>query len=222
MTASMTLGGPQKSETGFDVISPETTGAVERALRRQAERGLLGDAYLEFGVFQGRSLLAACRTLDSLGADGVRMVAFDSFAGVPQPGEHDKAGPLQGGMFACGLEDVKRRLTANGADPARIEFVEGYYKSSLTDALQAGLKIGSVGVILVDCDFYESTRDVLRFVRPWLRAGTIILMDDWNFSGKSPDFGQRRAFGEFLASGVQAEEWFAYSWHGLAFEVTAP
>ena len=53
-------------------------------------------------------------------------------------------------------------------------------------------------VIYVDCDLYESTVPVLKFIKPFLQRGTIIVFDDWNCFHGDPDRGERRAFKEFM------------------------
>jgi hypothetical protein len=55
--------------------------------------------------------------------------------------------------------------------------------------------------VMMDCDFYSSTKTVLEWIRPLLRDGTIFMFDDiWAFMGH-PDFGELRAIREFNAKG---------------------
>lgn len=208
------------TDVEFYPLPPETPAVVQRVLRHQSEAGRLGEAYLEFGVFQGRSLIAAAEALRQLGEEQARIVAFDSFQGIPELGAHDARLPLAAGMYCCSRRDVEMRLAEHGVDCSRIEFVEGYFETSLTDEVRTVLGIARAGVIMFDCDLYESTKAALTFARPLIDVGAVLIFDDWNFSGKSPDRGQRRAFREFAEqSHLGFEEWFSYSWHGQVFSV---
>jgi predicted O-methyltransferase YrrM len=204
----------------FEVLSEDTAQAVRLALERQARLKKLTNAYLEFGVFQGYSMLSAYKTLEALDAKDVRLFGFDSFRGLPAPGPIDDDGYHREGMFSCRREEVEARLAKCGVDMTRITLVEGYYDQTLVPETQSKLDLDSADVVLIDCDFYESSKHVLEFISLFLVDGSILLFDDWNLFERSSDRGQRRAFREFLeATRMRAEALFSFGWHGQSFVI---
>jgi hypothetical protein len=204
----------------FEVLSKDTAQAVRRALERQACLKKLTNAYLEFGVFQGYSMLSAYKTLEALDAKDVRLFGFDSFRGLPAPEPIDDDGYHREGMFSCRREEVEARLAKCGVDMTRITLVEGYYDQTLVPETQSKLDLDSADVVLIDCDFYESSKHVLEFISLFLVDGSILLFADWNLFERSSDRGQRRAFREFLeATRMRAEALFSFGWHGQSFVI---
>lgn len=166
--------------------------------------------YYEFGLATGDSFARCYRTVTSLakhlgyaGAEdfGVRMLGFDSFEGLPEPGESDRRVGWGRGAMACDRERFEQRMDAAGIPRTAYRLVEGFYEKSLTEELRAELADCKPSLVMMDCDFYSSTRTVLEWIRPLLRDGTFFMFDDiWAFAGH-PDFGELRAIREFNAAG---------------------
>ena len=56
------------------------------------------------------------------------------------------------------------------------------------------LELKKAAFVYIDCDLYESTVPVLRFVLPLLQTGTVIAFDDWySFNGDPERGGQLAA-----------------------------
>lgn len=132
------------------------------ALFDEAARRVRGPRplYLEFGVYRGRTLRDWASRLSSPQA---RLVGFDSFAGLPEDWSPD----AQEGTFSVGGPPEI-------ADP-RVSYVVGWFDETLPgwsppdhDQL----------VVNVDCDLYSSTRVVLDWLTPHLRAGDLVYFDD--------------------------------------------
>jgi O-methyltransferase len=81
--------------------------------------------------------------------------------------------------------------------------------------------MGSVAIALIDCDLYDSTRDVMAFLADLIDNDTILMFDDWNCFDGDENRGQRRAVREFLAGspGWRFEDWFSYGDYGQVFLV---
>jgi hypothetical protein len=54
--------------------------------------------------------------------------------------------------------------------------------------------------------------------------GCVILFDDWNCNRASPNYGERRAFREFMQeqNDFTSSAWFTYGYNGAAFILHDP
>lgn len=122
-------------------------------------------------------------------------------------------------MFAARAQAI---LEQRDVDMTKMTLVPGFYDESLTEPLKAELALEAAGIVTVDCDIYESTVDVLRFVTGLLRSGTVMLFDDWLASGGHPFRGEPRACHEWLEANPQIHltEYFKYGVTGVAFIVS--
>jgi hypothetical protein len=173
----------------------ECLRAAFRLQRDRAGESGVGD-YLEFGVYQGNSLLEVHRVTEEEGLPGVRIFGFDSFEGLPQEAEEE--GVWSAGQYRSDLAFTRQRLTEGGVDWSRTTLVPGFFCDTLTPTLVAEHSLSRVGVIMIDCDLYSSAREALEFCTPLIRDSAVVLFDDWGSTG--PEEGEQRAFSEFLAS----------------------
>lgn len=203
----------------FDVLSPHTSQALSTCFAKIIEMGSTTGDYLEFGVYQGYSLLHAYLETCRLGLEHMHLFGFDSFSGMPTPTHIDVDGVTVSGMYACEKAEVLRKLLKHGVDLSRVTLVEGFYEETLNEETRNKLGIKEAAIILVDCVFYTSTKLVLSFVRTIIRDKTIILFGDWNRFNSNPNRGQRRAFTEFLENNPQfiAEPFISLGGHVQSF-----
>jgi O-methyltransferase len=200
-------------------LCSETPPALTKVLESTKDK-IVGD-YYEFGLYAGFTFYHAQQEAKRLNLDYMNFWGFDSFCGLPEVDELDAigiAGIFSTGAYACDEETVRKLLNQFVVDWGRTHLIAGWYDDTLTDvlAIEKGMKQASV--ILVDCDLYQSTVPVLKFIEPLVQSGTVILFDDWNCFGDS-DKGERRAFREFLEAHPKwnAEEFFSFGWHGQSF-----
>jgi O-methyltransferase len=149
--------------------------------------------YLEFGVYRGTSFILAFNTANKLSLEQMRFWAFDGFVGLPFSDDRFRRGD-----YACTRSMFERTLRRAGVDRARVNVVEGLYDESLTRPLP--LEPNEAAVIHVDCDLYESTVPVLRYVEPMLRDRTVLIFDDWHARAMGNPSGEARAFEEWSKS----------------------
>ena len=124
-------------------------------------------------------------------------VAFDSFQGLPEMEELDRSSIFRPGNLATPENEFIRLIVAHGMPRNTLITVKGFYEESLTTPLRDRLLPTKAAVIYIDCDLYKSTVPVLKFIRPFLQKGTVIVFDDWNCYHGDPQFGERRAWAEF-------------------------
>jgi hypothetical protein len=174
--------------------------------------------FVECGVFGGLSLavLAKGATFDPKGMTR-RIVGIDTFEGLPPSDEahvrwvagdcahiatwHPLAAP-----GAAVTADLTRRLF-DRCGLGQPTLHEGRFDQILPSLVPAVHP--EIALLHVDCDLYESTRDMLAGVAPALQDGTVVLFDDWFHYKGHPNRGEARAFREFLEA---RPEWAAVSW----------
>jgi len=130
----------------------------EVARRRTTGRAPL---YLEFGVFEGRSMRWWSRNLSQPEA---RLVGFDSFEGLP---ENWRPG-IDAGHFQTGRPPE--------IDDSRVSFEVGWFDETLP-----GFDVPDHDqlIVNVDSDLYSSASTVLHWLEPHVRPGTMIYFDEF-------------------------------------------
>jgi O-methyltransferase len=151
--------------------------------------------YMEFGSHEARTMRLAWRHFQHM--FNWDFIAFDSFQGLPEIEGIDKQEIWKKGKLETGEQDFIRIVTEAGMPRQRLRTVKGFFDDSLTPELQQQLLPRKAAVIYVDCDLYKSTIPVLKFIKPFLQTGTIIVFDDWNCFYGDPERGERRAWREF-------------------------
>lgn len=201
------------------VMVSELRPQYEKACNHLAElvgTAELGD-YLEFGVSLGTSLQTMSSVLEQLALPRVRIFGFDSFEGLPASAAAE--GKWQPGEFASPLEQTRQFLDRHGVDWQRTHLIKGWFSDTLTDGTKDTHHIRKASLIMIDCDLYSSARESLDFCAPLIKDAAFIFFDDWV---DDPDFGERKAFDEFLAGNphLSATNFGSYQPMGKIFIVT--
>jgi predicted O-methyltransferase YrrM len=189
---------------------------------RQGTSGL-GD-YLEFGVYNGTSMICMHRVLGELGFDSIRMFGFDSFEGLPETAAEDDEGTWHPGQFRCDYEFTRKVLDLGDVDWNRIFLIKGWFSDTLNEDLIRKYNINRASVIMIDCDMYLSAKEALRFCASLIQKEAVILFDDWYSGDRLADrnLGEKRAFDEFLSENpyFKAEELSSYRENAKIFLVS--
>ena len=181
--------------------------AISEAVNLICTNGTPGDM-AEFGIMSGNSLqviaatMSACDPIsERLGIPLRHFHGFDSFQGMPEatlPGDIDSP-MVQSGVWGPGtcsspgldaiLALAKKQIAAD-----RIHLYPGWFADTLPK-IPDGTKFA---LIHLDCDFYESTMQVLDglFGNDRLSDGCILLFDDYLENRGSKKMGQRKAWEE--------------------------
>jgi len=192
----------------FTMTSVERMYALWQAIEHVHRHGVRGDV-VECGVWRGGSSMLAALALARVGDHERELWLFDTFSGMPAPGDHDAAlggepikqrwhehdGRLDDAVFAYGsLDEVQSNMRATGHPPARLHFVPGKVEDTL-----AGSGVGEIAVLRLDTDWYESTLAELEWGWPRLQANGVLIIDDYGHW-----VGARRAVDEFFAGRADA------------------
>lgn len=143
---------------------------ADEILRRAGQPGL---TVVECGCAKGSS--TAKLSLATRLAGG-RLLAFDSFRGLPPNEERHRdllGRPMtfRAGAFRGRLREVQRTVEAFGA-PEVVEYRKGWFRETLP------LLAETVDVAFLDVDLLESTRTCLVHLVPRLRPGGVIYTQD--------------------------------------------
>ncbi len=77
-------------------------------------------------------------------------------------------------------------------------------------------------IVFIDCDLYESTRDVLLFLKRKMIPGGVIIFDDWFCFKGNLERGEQKAFNEWLKKNpsISAIEYHKFNWRGNSFIIS--
>src|SRR6266851_2302036 len=208
-----------KARTAGDPELGERRDVFRHCFKALAFNGIEGH-YAEFGCFGGRTFRLAY-SASRLARYPTHLWAFDSFMGLPPPEDQRDLHPRWvPGSMATGEARFRAVCARHGIPPSDYTVVAGYYARSLA-AGAPGQRPEVVSFAYVDCDLYSSTVDVLRFLEPRLRAGSILVFDDYYCYGADGPSGERAAMLEvFPESGDTALlPYHPVGWHGMSFIV---
>lgn len=161
-----------------------------------ATEGTAGDV-VELGVYRGGGTFLLAQALQMLKSRR-RVLAVDSFEGLPAPSPQDRVDHLKEhhyiqGMFADASDVSLRFLLEVFGLAERVSVVKGFFEDVLPAAVGPEERFS---LVIVDPDQYEGTRFCLEFFYPRLSPGAMMLIDDYQ-GVLSP--GVTRAVTEFLA-----------------------
>ncbi|HEY8382232.1 MAG TPA: TylF/MycF/NovP-related O-methyltransferase [Microvirga sp.] len=180
---------------------------------------ITGD-YVEFGCCHATTFRLAFQESRKVNY-APRLWAFDSFAGFPDSADEHPAW-VPGGM-AMSQERFVGLLDYHKVPRGEYSIVPGFYDQSLTTP-EADSYCQDICLAYIDCDMYESSVSVFDFLKPRLKHGMIIALDDYYCFWPEGVAGERVAFLEF-AQQVQDEYNFLphvqFGWHGQSFVVEA-
>lgn len=136
-----------------------------------------------------------------------RVHLFDSFDGIPAPGEHDT--DIEPGMHAafadqtrCTLEDCKNHFREWGIPDELLCWHQGPFSETvLNDNLGYGCELEHIAVLRLDGDLYESTKVCLEHLYPLLSPGGWCIIDDMGL------VGARKAVDEYMANLSRPTYW---------------
>lgn len=167
-------------------------------LAKLIEKNKIEGVFVECGVWKG-----GCAALMGVVADraksGRKVWLFDSFEGLPEPTDRDE--PDKKGVEAkeytkkclASLEDVERIFfSILKINKENVVIRKGWFQETVPKAKQ---EIGSIALLRLDADWYESTKCCLDNLYDNVISGGYIVIDDYGFWG-----GCKKAVGEFLES----------------------
>jgi hypothetical protein len=173
---------------------------VESCVRRVVADGVPGDL-LEAGVWRGGVAIFMRAALLEMSVSDRDVWVADSFQGLPEPDAArypKEAATWESPVLreidhlAVSLDRVETAFRALGLLDERVRFLPGWFSETLP-----GAPITRLAVLRLDCDLYESTRDVLTNLYDRVSPGGFIIVDDYAVDTL---FDCRAAVDEFRAA----------------------
>lgn len=186
---------------------------------------IIGD-YAEFGVWRGDTLATAYHFTKAMSStfkrfEEMNFHAFDSFEGFPQLSDIDKFPQFKTGGRYCSEEEFMKFMNDKNVDMGKLRVTKGWFNKTLTKESKAwdDIKDESLSLAWIDCDLYESTIDVLEFVKSKMIPGGLMIFDDWFCFAGNPTKGEQKAVVEFLDKykDVALSNFRKFHWHGNSF-----
>jgi hypothetical protein len=192
-----------KRVKGRTVTTDERLFGLIEAVRHVLANGVPG-AFVECGVFMGGSSMAMALTLLAEGVDDREIHLFDTFEGMPEPGEKDvdlwgkpavrrfsreRLSDVSSTWTSCPLDAVREAMFTTGYPKERIHFVKGLVEETIP-----GQAPESIALLRLDTDWYQSTKHELNHLYPRVPPGGVVIIDD---------------YGHFRGAKEAADEYFA-------------
>lgn len=194
----------------FEFLKPFTKSSRARlqgmadAIAHVDRLGIAGDI-VECGVWRGGNIiLARQRSPERV------CWLYDTFAGMTEPGEHDRKPSgtrpaiirwrekIELGLpwMAVSLEDVKANLRATGTyDDGKLRFVAGDVCQTLKQTIPE-----RIALLRLDTDWHESTKAELKTLYPLLQPGGVLIVDDYGHW-----HGARKAVDDYFRGSVRID-----------------
>jgi O-methyltransferase len=188
----------------FTMTSIERMYGLYEAVGHVNRAGIPGEV-VECGVWRGGSSMLAALRLLALGDTERSLWLYDTFEGMPEPGEHDAdhsgtsiaatwdqyRGRTDDPMFAyASLEDVQANMATTSFPAERLHYVRGKVEETIPASMPE-----QIALLRLDTDWYESTRHELEHLYPRLMPGGVLIIDDYGHWS-----GARKAVDEWLAT----------------------
>ncbi|WP_339929942.1 TylF/MycF/NovP-related O-methyltransferase [uncultured Brevundimonas sp.] len=185
----------------YSLVGAGGLDATDRAAQSVNLAGVQGD-FAELGVARGGCASLLGMSAFAVGAPNRKLWLFDSYEGLPEPGERDfvAAGdtgdhvrPLPKGSCFGALEEVRWLTLEKFKLPEdRIEFVQGWFENTVP--ANRG-QIEKLAILRIDGDWYESTKVCLEGLFGKVQTGGVVIIDDYDSC-----IGAKRAVDEFVAA----------------------
>lgn len=192
---------PREMEATIRAAMPYTATSIERITCliesvNYIERYKIPGDIVECGVFRGGSIMAAALTLLDLKKTDRHLYLFDTFEGMPDPGNEDldaAGAPAKSQLLSvhcyASLDDVQKSVLGTGYPPEKIHFVKGMVEDTIPEQSP-----DSIALLRLDTDWYQSTKHELLHLYPRLVDQGVLIIDDYGHWQ-----GARKAVDEFIS-----------------------
>lgn len=165
--------------TALTMCGDKSIDQLLEAMRTIQAEDIPGD-FIEAGVWRGGLPIIMRAFLHEQKILQRKVYLADSFQGLPDElsDPKDKAAhlimdPIH--HLNCSRKQVEDSMNYFGLNDEQVVFLEGWFKDTLK-----GLSDEKFALIRLDGDYYESTRDAIKYLYPRLSNGGYVIIDDYN------------------------------------------
>ncbi len=187
----MLFGLVFKIKPRYSMLSTIRLITLYKLIRESERLGVKGDI-VECGVWNGGAAAMMARSYRDAGGRNERTIwLFDSFEGLPPPGEKDGKSIVEHyykGLCKGELDNVKAIFNKLAVPFDNVRVVKGW----IGDTLKINT-IGQLALLHIDTDWYDSVKSSLENLYDMVSVGGFIVVDDFLFHE-----GCRKAVMDFL------------------------
>ena len=161
-----------------------TTIQATYQIAQAAIDSMIPGDFVECGVFAGAQSAAMARAIMDRHWAVRKVHLFDSFQGIPEPGEHDgnlKQTGVKAGDACRALHLVQGYMREWNISESVLVYHPGWFADTLPLVAETGPK--QIAVLRLDADLYESTRLCMQYLYPLVSPGGWVIVDDYNLDG---------------------------------------
>jgi O-methyltransferase/8-demethyl-8-(2,3-dimethoxy-alpha-L-rhamnosyl)tetracenomycin-C 4'-O-methyltransferase len=165
--------------TPHTVLHRAQLDLLELIARDVVSRGVPGD-FMEAGIWRGGAVIFLLGLVRILGLDR-QVIAADTFAGIPLS-EGLTGDPVDqwSDRWEASREQFDAAVARYGLNDQDLHVIAGPIPESIEAS--GGLP-GSLALLRIDVDSFESTRAALLELYPALSTGGAVIIDDWHLPG---------------------------------------
>lgn len=167
----------------YTMLSEQRLYSLYTLARTVCESDLPGN-FVECGVAAGGSSALLAYVIKKYSRQPRRLFSFDSFSGMPRPGELDSHQGIDAestgwGTGTCAApEESVRQICSKLGVLELVTTVKGYFQDTLPRMRDW---VGMLAFLHLDGDWYQSTRDILENLYDRLMPGALLQVDDYGY-----------------------------------------
>ncbi len=188
----------------YTMTSPERVSALIDSVRYVIKNNIEG-AFVECGVWKGGSAMTVALTLKSLGIVDRDIYLFDTFEGMPEPGQSDisiggdkatdtfnrlRLNDDSSAWCFSPINEVIENMNITGYPAERIKLIKGKVEETVPANMPS-----IISLLRLDTDWYDSTKHELINMYPVLTKNGVLIIDDYGFWQ-----GAKKAVDEYIES----------------------
>mgnify|MGYP000866007847 CR=1 FL=1 len=146
---------------------------------------------VECGVFKGANCRFICDYLKSINNENINIFLYDTFEGMPSASINDiniftkknynfylkkmqKNNEVDNFHKYENIENVKKLLLQTNYNNNKIHFIKGLVEKTIPKTIP-----NKISLLILDTDYYDSTKHELHHLYPLVEKGGIIIIDDY-------------------------------------------
>ncbi len=179
----------------YSLVELERSYALYQSVLYIIRNQIPGD-FVECGVWKGGSCMLIALTLLKENSGSRRIWLYDSFEGMPKPGDQDgpdeksewvrkSTGTDSSNWCLASEDEVRQNIYSTGYPVNLFSIIKGKVEDTLPGTIPS-----QISLLRLDTDWYASTKHELIHLYPLLPKGAVLIIDDygaWQGARKATD-----------------------------------